>query len=330
MTVYVAGRSTRTKGGATTERNTEDDDLTVERTAEEISALPGPGAGVAVPTDVASEPSVRALVDRIRSERGGRLDAVVCSAFQTPPGLTGPSDFRDDFWKQGADMWDACHGAGLRGSYLTCCEAAPLMIDTARQQKERVDHGRPLVVVVSSFGGKSYTFNVAYGVGKAGSDRLAADMAVQLAPHGVDAVALYPGVVRTEGNVEMDRRGEWAEASGGLDLRTPGLSESPRFSGRAVATLLAEGGTDPTAAQARSGQVVVAAELADDKGYTDVDGTTPPSIRNLRFLLPSFVFPQIEKESQGKATVPAWIKENIPNVLLPWSLFASGPPPTAD
>jgi hypothetical protein len=35
--------------------------------------------------------------------------------------------------------------------------------------------------LVSSFGGKSYTFNVAYGVGKAVIDRLAADMSFQFA-----------------------------------------------------------------------------------------------------------------------------------------------------
>jgi len=31
-------------------------------------------------------------------------------------------------------------------------------------------------------------------------------------------VSLYPGVVRTEGNLELDAREEWDAASGGLDL----------------------------------------------------------------------------------------------------------------
>ena len=107
------------------------------------------------------------------------------------------------------------------------------MIETAASGNSEVGHPRPLIVLISSFGGKSYTFNVAYGVGKAAIDRLAKDMAVQFKATfasdpgsrnrcGVDTVSLYPGVVKTEGNIEMDRRGEWREASGGLDLSLGG------------------------------------------------------------------------------------------------------------
>ena len=316
MTVYVTGRSSRA-AGVSTERDLgpANADATVDRTAEEINALPGNGEGISVPMDVSDDDAVAALVAQVKAEQG-RLDAVICSAFTTPPDLND-SSFRDDFWKQGAEMWDACHGVGLRGTYMTCCESVPLMIDTAARDKS----SRPLVVIISSFGGKSYTFNVAYGVGKAGADRLASDMAIQLAKHNIDTVALYPGLVKTEGNVEMDRRGEWAEASGGLDLN---LGESPRFSGRAVATLLA----DPETTKDQSGDVVVVAELARERGFTDIDGSLPPSIRSLKFILPSFVFPQIESESG--APLPSWVKENVPDFLLPWSVFSSGPPPTAD
>ena len=41
-------------------------------------------------------------------------------------------------------------------------------------------------------------------------------------------------------------------------------------------------------------------------------------------LLPNFVFPQIEAEA-GKP-VPGWLRDNVPDLLLPWSIFA-GPPP---
>ena len=315
MTVYVTGRSSR-RTGMTTERDLGADnaDSTVERTAEEIDSLPGLGRGVAVRMDVSSDEEVANLIERVRQEHG-RLDVVVCSAFTTPPDLNDAS-FRDDFWKQGAAMWDACHGVGLRGAYMTCCESVPLMIETAAKKEEG---NRPLLVIISSFGGKSYTFNVAYGVGKAGSDRLASDMSFQLATHNVDTVALYPGVVRTEGNVEMDRRGDWDAASGGLDLST---GESPRFSGRAVASLLA----DPALTKDRSGGVVVVAELAKELGFTDVDGRNPLSIRNLQFIVPNFVFPQIEKQSGGP--LPSWITDNVPDFLLPWSVFSGGPPPT--
>ena len=317
-TVYVAGRSSR-KSGMSSERplGEEFTDCTVEGTAEEIDALPGPGRGVPAKMDAGDDRQVSALLEKVREEQGGQLDCIVCSAFTTPPELNDAS-FRDDFWKQGAPMWDACHGVGLRGAYLACCGAAPLMIETAGGGG---GGSRPLMVLISSFGGKSYTFNVAYGVGKAGADRLASDMAVQLSEHGVDTVSLYPGLVQTEGNVEMDRRGEWEAASGGLDLST---GETPRFSGRAVARLL----SDPDRMREQSGKVVVVAELAKEDGFTDSDGRSPPSIRSLKFILPNFVFPQIEKESG--APLPAWITDNVPDILLPWSVFSGGPPPTSD
>mmetsp|Transcript_7947 Transcript_7947/g.17227 ORF Transcript_7947/g.17227 Transcript_7947/m.17227 type:complete len:401 (-) Transcript_7947:410-1612(-) len=317
MTVYVASRSSRAAGFLSSERDLgeENADCTVERTADEINAMSGSGKGIPIPLDITNDDEVASLVERVKSECG-RLDCVVASAFTAPPNLNDAS-FRDDFWKQGAPMWDAVHSVGLRGAYTTCCESVPLMIDTAKAAKG----SRPVIALISSFGGKSYTFNVAYGVSKAGVDRLASDMAIQLAKHNIDTISLYPGIVRTEGNLEMEKRGEWEAASGGMDLNT---GESPAFTGRALATLLDQ----PKLTEERSGKVAVVAELAKELGFTDADGRMPPSIRSLKFILPGFVFPQIEKESG--AALPEWLTENVPDYLLPWSVFSSGPPPSSD
>lgn len=93
---------------------------------------------------------------------------------------------------------------------------------------------------------------------KAATDRLTADMAVELRPQGVTVVSLYPGMVRTEKVMEA---AEW------LDLSN---SESPEFIGRAVAALAA----DPDALR-RTGQVLVAAAISRDYGFTDIDGKSP-------------------------------------------------------
>jgi dehydrogenase/reductase SDR family protein 1 len=318
-TVYVVGRSSRSTGGMSTERSLGDgeQDCTVERTSEEIQQLGG--TGIPVSLDVRDDNALRALVERVTQEEG-RLDCLVCSAFSTPPNLN-TSEFRGDFFHQGAGMWDAIHNAGLRSCYMAACESVPLMIETAKKNKigsRSSSSSRPLIVLISSFGGKSYTFNVAYGVGKAAVDRLASDMSYQLEQYNIDTVSLYPGVVKTEGNMEMDRQGKWDAASGGLDLSK---GETPHFTGRAVAQLLG----NAELMKERSGKVVVVAELAKQVGFTDLDGTIPPSIRSLKFLLPNFVFPQIEKES-GKP-VPSWLSDNVPDILLPWSVFSQGPPP---
>jgi dehydrogenase/reductase SDR family member 1 len=228
---------------------------------------------------------------------------------------------RGEFWRQDMAMWDAVHGLGLRQVYAACRAAAPHMIATASHSTNAAQ--APLICLVSSFGGKSYTFNVAYGVGKAAIDRLAVDMSYQLSKYGVATTSLYPGVVQTEANLQMVVDGTWDSASGGLDLLSQG--ETPAFSGRAVVQLAR---LTPQQLLARSGQVQVVAELAKEFGFTDVNGRQPASIRSLRYLLPNFVFSQIEKQS-GKP-IPSWIKDNVPDILLPWSTFASGPPPEMD
>ena len=63
-----------------------------------------------------------------------------------------------------------------------------------------------------------------------------------------------------------------AAAEGGfIDLSN---SESPQFAGRAVAALAA----DPNVLE-RTGRVLVVAEVAEEYGFTDVDGATPQSLR---------------------------------------------------
>ena len=204
------------------------------------------------------------------------------------------------------------------------------MIETAaRNQKDHETENQslppPLICLVSSFGGKSYTFNVAYGVGKAAIDRLSTDMSYQLKKYGVATTTLYPGLVKTEANIQMEKDGIWEEQSGGLDLSK---GESTLFSGKAVVKLASLGKTEM---MLRSGKVEVVAELANEFNFDDIDGNRPPSIRSLKYLLPNFVFPSIEKELEGTGKkIPSWIKNSVPDFLVPWSTFSSGPPPEMD
>jgi NAD(P)-dependent dehydrogenase (short-subunit alcohol dehydrogenase family) len=113
-------------------------------------------------------------------------------------------------------------------------------------------------VNISFWAAQKYVGNVAYGVAKAATDKLTADTAHELRAHEVTVVSLYPGLVRTEKVLEA---AQW------LDLSN---SESPRFIGRAVAALA----SDPQAIK-RTGRVLVAACLAEEYGFTDIDGKTP-------------------------------------------------------
>jgi len=100
--------------------------------------------------------------------------------------------------------------------------------------------------------------NTLYGVAKAADDRMVAYMAHELADKNVAAVSLYPGLVRTEGVMQ---------AAEYFDLSN---SESPQFIGRAVAALASD-----KAVMKKSGQVLIAAQLARDYGFSDIDGKQP-------------------------------------------------------
>jgi dehydrogenase/reductase SDR family protein 1 len=90
---------------------------------------------------------------------------------------------------------------------------------------------------------------------------MTADMAIELRPYGVTAVSLYPGLVRAE---------KVMEAAAWLDLTN---SESPEFIGRAVAALAG----DPQVMRL-TGTVLVAASLAVEYGFTDIDGHAPRAL----------------------------------------------------
>lgn len=152
------------------------------------------------------------------------------------------------FWEQPLWRWDAMLGAGVRAYYHASQLAARPMIAQRRG----------LIVNISFWAAQKHIGNVAYGVSKAATDKMTADMATELKPHGVAVVSLYPGLVRTE---------KVMEAAQYLDLAN---SESPEFIGRAVAALA----IDPDVLR-HSGKVLVAAALGQEYGFTDIDGKTP-------------------------------------------------------
>jgi dehydrogenase/reductase SDR family member 1 len=90
---------------------------------------------------------------------------------------------------------------------------------------------------------------------------MTADMAHELAPHGVAVVSLYPGLVRTE---------KVMEAAAFLDLSN---SESPDFIGRAVAALAADDNR-----MRHTGKILIAAELGEMYRFADVDGKKPRAL----------------------------------------------------
>ena len=236
-TVYLTGR-TLEEGSAPLPG-------TIGATAAAVDAAGG--RGIAVACDHRDDAQVEALFARVAAEQAGRLDVLVNNAFAIPPELTSGKPF----WELPISNWDDMIDVGTRSAYVASLHAARAMVAA----KEG------LIANVSSSGAAEYAWHVVYGVGKCALDRLTADAAHELAPHGVSVVSLWPGLVRTE------RTEKAAAALPSLDF---GGAESQRFTGRAVVALAA----DPERKRF-SGRAIPSRTLADTYGFTDVDGTLP-------------------------------------------------------
>jgi len=235
-TVWVTGRSAEPG---------DDPRGSLARTVAEIDLLGG--HGVAAPCDHADDAQVERVFARVRAAHG-RLDLLVNNVMSTPQRKDLPPGKRSQwelhpFWEMPLALWDAYLDVGLRSHYVASALATPLLIAG----------GGGLILHVSAPGVVRYVRNIPYGVGKAGLEKLSADMAVELAPFGIASVTLWPGFIRTE-DVMLSR-----------DVY-PDLSQtsSPLYPGRAVAALAAA----PDAMR-RTGTCLKIGDLAQEFGIVD-------------------------------------------------------------
>lgn len=245
-TVYVTGRSVRSGRLPGT----------ISATAAEIDDLGG--HGIAVACDHSDDDEVTALFERVTYEQGD-LDVLVNNVYDAPGSAKW---LGKPFWEVPADGWDHTFRVGVRSHYVASMMAAPLLMKGTGG----------LIVNVSSPGAVSYTHNVVYGVAKAALDRMTADMGLELEPHLVSVVSIWPGIVNTELLQTIP-----ADEEGRRILRLPGEgdydlagAETPHFAGRAVVALAA----DQQVAE-RTGKAYYVADLAEAYGFTDVDGRVP-------------------------------------------------------
>ncbi|MEB3021460.1 SDR family NAD(P)-dependent oxidoreductase [[Mycobacterium] crassicus] len=216
------------------------------------------GRGIAVACDHRDDAQIAALFARIADEQDGRLDLLVNNVWAAPKGFAG---FTEKFWQRPLTDWDTLIGVGLRAHYVASVHAAQLM----------VARGSGLIANISSFGTRGHLHSVLYGVSKAGLDKMAADMAVELAGTGVSAVSLWPGLVKNEVMQGFMDRG--LDNFQGFPLAN---AETPEFIGRVIAALA----NDPEIG-ARSGHTLITAETALDYSVTDIEGNQPDSHRDL-------------------------------------------------
>ncbi len=218
---------------------------TVEDTANEVTQLGG--TGIAARADLRDDAQTEALFQRVQAEQG-RLDILANSAWAGYEGLHKMTDFpfNQPFWERRLSYWDDNLFA-TRAAFIASVFAARIMV--------KQESG--LIVNISSNVDKRQEGdrNAAYYNAKMSIHTLTSDLAEELRPHHITSVALWPGLVRTEGIMLHEKY---------IDLSN---SESPQFTGRAVVALA----TDPNAIS-KTGRPLWISDLANEYGFTDIDG----------------------------------------------------------
>ena len=220
----------------------------VYATGRTIANTSLPDGVTRITCDHRNDEEVARVFDRIGSD-SGRLDVLANGAWGGYEGMVenGKFTWMNPFWEQPARRWSAMIDAGVRAGFVASQHAARLMVP-ARSG---------VIAHLSHWAARKRLGNVIYGISKAATDAMAMQMADELRAHNVTSVSIYPGLVRTEAVL----------AAGVFDLSN---SESPEFIGRAVAALAGDSDVSRW-----NGSVVVAAALAEEYGFTDVDGRQP-------------------------------------------------------
>jgi len=255
-TVYVTGRSEKVGDAALPG--------TIYETAEAVTAAGG--KGVAVRVDHADDAQVMALFAQVEAEQG-KLDILVNNACLIRDEVMSPLNF----WEKPINVVDMLD-VGLRSSYVASCFAAPLMV--ARQ--------RGLMIFTSASGAVHYVFGPVYGAHKAGMDKFAADMAVDLKAFGVASLSIWMGALLTE-RLKAMIAADPAKYGALADT-----AETPEFTGHVIWALY----SDPDLMQ-MSGQTLIGAEMAVKYGVKDEGGRQPTSYRDTHKLAPHIQYPNI-------------------------------------
>jgi NAD(P)-dependent dehydrogenase (short-subunit alcohol dehydrogenase family) len=247
-TVYVTGRSTRA------ERSPMNRPETIEETAELVNKAGG--EGIAIRVDHTKEEEVETLFKRIRSERQGRLDILVNDVWGGDP----LADWGKGFWEASLANGLLMQRQAVHSHIMTAYYAAPFMIE----------RNAGLIIEITDGVGYHYRGNLFYSLAKIGVSHLAQAMAADLKPHGVTALAVTPGLLRSEAMLEHFgvKEENWRDAAQ-KDVHFL-QSETPYFVARGVAALAA----DPKVAE-KSGQLLSSWGLSDEYGYIDIDSRRP-------------------------------------------------------
>jgi len=162
---------------------TDDGGWSVDSLVEEITAAGG--TAMSLLGDISADADARRLVDEAAAWRG-RLDILVNGA-AAPQGLD-----RQDIEDVPIDVWDFVMGINLRGTYLMSRFAVPHM---------RAQRWGRIINISSQAGQVAVARSTAYSASKAAVLGFTRALSADVAPWGITANAISPGMVATSRSV---------------------------------------------------------------------------------------------------------------------------------
>jgi NAD(P)-dependent dehydrogenase (short-subunit alcohol dehydrogenase family) len=274
MALGEAGATVICTGRSSTQRVLKSDydrSETIEETAELVTKLGG--NGIAVPIDHLMPDDVQGLADRIKDEFG-KIDILVNDIWGAEVLKGGPAEWNTPVWELDLEKGLRILRLAIDTHIITSKYLLPLLISEPGGLLIEVTDG------TMKYNSTHYRISVYYDLAKVAVNRLAFSQGHELAPFRATAVAITPGWLRSEMMLENFGVSEenWrdaldpARAAKGLPVAPPdfALSETPRYVGRAIASLA----LDPDRARWNQ-QSVTSGELAKVYGFTDLDGTSP-------------------------------------------------------
>ena len=265
-TVICTGRTSSTKPIASDYPRSE----TIEQTAEIVTQFGG--VGVAVAVDHLDTNHVRNLAELVRREYG-RIDVLVNDIWGGELLKGGPPDWNKPIWEHNIDDGLRILRLAIDTHLITAHALLPLLVQSSGGLLVEVTDGTAI------YNAAHYRISAFYDLAKVAVARLAFSLGHELESFGATALAITPGWLRSEMMLDNFSVSEanWRDAlrPSGSDNRPAApadfaLSESPRYVGRAVAALAA----DPDRARWNK-KSVSSGQLANEYGFTDVDGSKP-------------------------------------------------------
>lgn len=207
------------------------------------------GIGYGLKCDHKKNAETKKVIDIIMSEQG-KIDILVNNVWGGYEYYSDGTEFwiENGFWTAPIDRFDKMFESGVRAHYITSLYTVPHMI--------KAKNG--FIVNLSFWAAMQNDKGVAYCMAKAATNKMTETMAFELKDHNISVITIFPGLVRTESVMKQKEF---------LDIAN---SESTEFIGNAVAALAADKNN-----MSKSGTIQVAAQVALDYGFKDIDGKQP-------------------------------------------------------